>query len=179
MPSRLITSPRLDRLIIPNVACGAVRAFVERFTASAAALGVETGRVREDTCPMSLTLNRLGTWARDGGPYPLSGSSLPLAMDIFTARRIERDLRPSTSSELGVMLGAARARTLLVGCRPVAVADLAALASVGPRRVRQLLDEGRLVRVGASTRRDALLEPVSTVLWLHEVGVAGFDVLLK
>jgi hypothetical protein len=45
--------------------------------------------------------------------------------------------------------------------------------------VRQLLDERRLVRVGASTRRDALLEPVSTVLWLHEVGVAGYDVLLK
>jgi hypothetical protein len=100
-------------------------------------------------------------------------------MDVFTARRVERDLRPPPASELGVMLGAARARALLAGCRPVAVADLAALASVGPRRVRQLLDERRLVRVGASTRRDALLEPVSTVLWLHEVGVPGFDVLLK
>ena len=28
-------------------------------------------------------------------------------------------------------------------------------------------------------RRDALLEPVSTVVWLHEVGAAGFEVVLK
>jgi len=179
MATRLMTSARLDRLIVPNVAREAVRAFTERFRAAATLLGVEPGRVYEDACPLALALNRTGTWAQTGGPYPLSGLPQPLAMDVFTARRVERDLRPPPASELGVMLGAARARALLAGCRPVAVADLAALASVGPRRVRQLLDERRLVRVGASTRRDALLEPVSTVLWLHEVGVPGFDVLLK
>jgi hypothetical protein len=177
--ARPLVSPRLDRLIIPNVVREAVRAFADRFAASAVMLGVEPGRVSEDACPLSLALNRFGTWARDGGPYPLSGAPLPLAMDIFTARRVERDLRPPPASELGVLLGAARARALLAECRPVAVADLAALASVGPRRVRQLLDGGCLVRVGSSTRRDALLEPVSTVVWLHEVGVAGFEVVLK
>lgn len=179
MSGRHAPSPRLDHLIILNVAREAVRAFTERFRSAAALLGVDPGSIREDECPLSLALNRMGTWAQTGGAYPLSAKPLPLAMDVFTARRVERELQPSLSSELGVMLGAARARALLVECRPVAVVDLAALASVGPRRVRQLLDERRLVRVGDSKRRDALLEPLSAILWLHEVGVPGFDVLVK
>ena len=67
MPGRH-APPRLDHLIIQNVAREAVRAFTERFRSAAALFGVDPGSIREDECPLSLALNRMGTWAQTGAP---------------------------------------------------------------------------------------------------------------
>lgn len=176
--------PRLERIVPEQVAAQIVANAVDQLRRQGLQLGF--GELQPNTDPNYPLMTPLGRSVAGLGHFAKVGKAITPAEAQRALVEVYGALRPSQAypeapqetgdlldptTEIGVLLMAARARVRLVGGAAVSVAELAALASLNPSRIRQLITEGELAR----DSRSGLVTHRSAYKWLAYRRVPGFS----